>query len=89
VVVFRGPLRSVGVYPNIRQVEAIHGHAGATRILFELPAREALQRTIERLCKELVTAAAELTTLRADVARLSTANAVLQASALQLADRRA
>jgi hypothetical protein len=29
------PMHSVAVYPNIRQLEAIHGHNGRARIVFK------------------------------------------------------
>lgn len=28
-------MHSVAVYPNVRQLEAIHGHNGRTRVVFE------------------------------------------------------
>lgn len=30
--------RSVGVYPSIEEIEAIHGHNGKTKIVYSLPA---------------------------------------------------
>jgi hypothetical protein len=29
------PMRSVAVYPNVKALEAIHGHNGRTRVVFE------------------------------------------------------
>jgi hypothetical protein len=30
-----GPISSVAIYPNIKQLEAIHGHEGRTKVVFE------------------------------------------------------
>lgn len=35
VLCWLGPVSSVAVYPNMKQLEAIHGHGGKTRAVFE------------------------------------------------------
>jgi hypothetical protein len=48
VLAWRGPEGAIGIYPSIARVEAVHGHDGATRIVwidanapFEAQLREA------------------------------------------------
>lgn len=40
VMEWRKPHQSIGIYENIGEVEAIHGHNGATRIVFNAPILE-------------------------------------------------